>query len=59
MPDELTMAQVAEQYGVSRRTIGRKILLGELTPTRKLPAKTGAYLFDAADVSRVFGNKAA
>lgn len=50
----ITTGEVATLYGVSRRTIGRKIATGDLTPLMKLPGKTGAHVFDASQVQRVF-----
>lgn len=50
-PDEdfLTTAQVAELTGWSVTSINRWALKGEL-PARKLPGRTGAYLFDRSAV---------
>lgn len=45
----LTTAQVAERTGWSVTSINRWALSGEL-PARKLPGRTGAYLFDPAVV---------
>lgn len=47
----LTTAQVATELGLSRMTILRWVHSGKLTPIASLPTKTGAYLFDPADVS--------
>lgn len=52
----LTVSQLVERYGVSRRTVGRKIRTGELIPEAKLPRTTGAYLIDEAEAERVFGD---
>lgn len=57
--DALTAQQVSDQFGVSRRTIRRKVATGELVPVRQLPGVTGAHLFDPADVARVFNRSAA
>jgi hypothetical protein len=56
--DPLTTAQVVDEYGSSRRTIGRRIADGELTPLMKLPGTTGAYLFDRAEIKRALGKSA-
>jgi predicted DNA-binding transcriptional regulator AlpA len=57
--EHLTTAQVVEEYGLSRRTLYRRIETGDLHPTMKLPGTTGAYLFDRAEVARVFAKVAA
>ena len=59
MHQDLTAYEVAETFGVSRRTIRRKVAAGLLTPTRQLPGKTGAQLFDRADAERIFGTPSA
>ena len=48
--DLLTTAQVAELKGWSVTSINRWALNGELPAVRKLPGRTGAYLFHRADV---------
>ena len=50
MPDTITTAEAAVILGKSVATVNRLALLGRLTPTLKLPGKTGAYLFARADV---------
>lgn len=50
--DTLTTAQVVDEYSISRRSIGRRIAEGELTPLMKLPGHTGAYLFERAEIER-------
>lgn len=57
--DTLTTAQVVDEYGSSRRTIGRRIADGELTPLMKLPGTTGAYLFERAEIERALSKAAA
>ena len=52
--EAVTTAQIAAQRGVSVRTIHRMIKAGTLVPAVKLPAQTGAYLFDPAHVAQVF-----
>ena len=56
LPETLTMAQIATRYGLSRRTIGRRIESEAIKPVAKLPGSTGAYLFLASDVQRAFGD---
>ena len=54
----LTTAQVVEEYGISRRTVGRLIEDYGLRAAQKLPGQTGAYLFRRADVVRALAKKA-
>jgi excisionase family DNA binding protein len=49
----LSTAQVAEVLGVSKATVKRLALSGELPHALKLPGDTGAYLFDRKDVERL------
>lgn len=54
MPNiELTTKQVADLLGVSRQLVLWLVDKGALTPTRKLPASNGTYLFAADDVERL------
>ena len=46
----LTTSQVAERYRLSVTHLNRLALKGELPYERKLPGRTGAYLFDSAVV---------
>ncbi len=58
MPTEtatLTISEVSAKYGVSRRTIARRIRDGELTPVMKLPGRTGTYVLDAEQAAAVLG----
>lgn len=48
--DLLTAAQVAERKGVTVRTVARWVESGKLPVAHRLPGKTGALLFDPADV---------
>ena len=52
------MAQIATRYGLSRRTIGRRVASEAIKPVAKLPGSTGAYLFLASDVQRAFDTEA-
>lgn len=45
----LTSAELAEQLGVDRTTVVRRIEAGLLNPVAKLPGRTGAWLFDPTD----------
>jgi len=47
---EITTAQAAEVLDVEHRSVFRMVRRGELTPTAKLPGRTGAYLFDRDEV---------
>jgi excisionase family DNA binding protein len=42
----ITVKQLAEVLGVNPRSVQRMVQRGELTPSVKLPGRTGAYLFD-------------
>ncbi len=44
-PAVLTTAEVAEAYGVAISTVCRWAERGELPYIRKMPGKTGSYLF--------------
>lgn len=56
---EITVAESAAILRVDRKTILRLIAAGRLSPTRKLPTRTGAYLFDRADVERIAAERKA
>lgn len=43
----------AERCGVDRSTFFRWVQLGQITPVMKLEGRTGAMLFDPADVERI------
>jgi len=53
----LTSAQVADILGKSVRTIHRLAESGDLAPALKVPGKTGAFLFDPADVEALAATK--
>ena len=46
----ISTAEVAARANVSRRTVARWVAAGKLVPVFKIPGKTGALLFDPADV---------
>ncbi len=48
----LTTGQVAERYGVTNSAVVKAVNSGRLRPARKLPGRTGAYLFRTTDVTR-------
>lgn len=50
---EITIAEAVAIAGRDRSTIIRWIIAGKLTPTRKLPGRTGSYLLDRSDVVRL------
>ena len=47
---QVTTTQAADALGTSRRQVIRLVDAGRLVPLAKLPGRTGAYLFDPADV---------
>ena len=51
--DEITIAEAVAIAGRDRSTIIRWISSGKLTPSRKLPGRTGAYLLYRDDVELV------
>lgn len=53
-----TSPQVANQLGVSLRTVHRLVAAGRLTPAQKLPGPNGAFLFDPADIDAYRDTKA-
>lgn len=50
---EITIAEAVAIAGRDRSTIIRWIGSGKLTPTRKLPGRTGTYLLDRSEVERI------
>jgi hypothetical protein len=52
--DEITTREALEILKLKEpSTISRYVAAGKLVPSRKLPRKTGAYLFWRADVERL------
>ena len=50
-PAEITTREAADILGYSSpSTVNRMVREGRFCPTRKLPGKTGAMLFDLAEV---------
>ncbi|HKV67672.1 MAG TPA: hypothetical protein VJN72_06250 [Gaiellales bacterium] len=53
VPDEVTAREAMEILGLTNpSTVARYVLERKLTPSRKLPGKTGAYLFWRTDIER-------
>jgi excisionase family DNA binding protein len=53
MPNLLSSAQAAERLNVDQSTINRWVRTGRLTPAIQFPGRTGARLFDLADVDQL------
>ena len=59
-PDEVTTRQAMEILGLTNpSTVARYVLEHKLTPSRKLPGRTGAYLFWRADIEHLAAERAA
>ena len=52
----MTASEVAAAFGRDTRTISRWTREGRLTPTTKLPGKTGAYIYDRAEIERLISS---
>ncbi|QMV84743.1 hypothetical protein HW450_10400 [Corynebacterium hindlerae] len=53
-PQQLLPAhEVARIWGVNRSTVHRRRLAGVITPVAKVPGKTGAYLYDRAEIEHL------
>jgi excisionase family DNA binding protein len=53
-PSELlSTTQVCERLGIDRSTLTRWVGAGRIAAAHKLPGRSGAYLFDPAEVERV------
>ena len=50
MHELLTTSEVADKLGVDRSWVTRLVASGRLVPAMRLPGRTGALLFDPADV---------
>lgn len=57
-PATIGSSAAAKLLGVSHRTILNRVETGALVPLAKLDGKTGAYIFDRADVERLKGEDA-
>jgi hypothetical protein len=49
--DEITAAEAAVILGVDRSVVLKRVKAGELRTSRKLPGRTGAYLFRRKDIA--------
>lgn len=58
-PTLIPTAEVATVLAVDVRTVHRLVTSGRLPVALKVPGKTGAYLFDPADVDRLAAERAA
>lgn len=56
--DALTTAQVAEVLHIDVRSVHRLVERETLTPTTKLPGRTGAFLFDRRAVDALATERA-
>ncbi|MEC4837472.1 helix-turn-helix domain-containing protein [Mycobacteroides chelonae] len=54
---DLTVAQIAGQTGIPKRTVIAAIVRGDLK-ARKLPGTTGAYLVKPKDLDKYLTNRA-
>lgn len=52
-PNLLSSAEVCAEVGIDRSTLSRWIKDGTAKPVMQLPGKTGAYLFEPAEVARL------
>jgi hypothetical protein len=59
MQEIITTAQAARMLGRSVATVNRMVALGQIQPAKKLPGKTGAYLFEAREIERLVSDRAA
>ena len=52
-PDLIGSAEAAEVCGVDRATFNRWVVAGEIEPAVAMPGRTGARMFERADVERI------
>lgn len=45
--------EVANRLGVTVATVSRMVKRGDLPAVQKLPGRTGAYLFDRAEIEKL------
>lgn len=58
--DEITTREALDLLGLNNpSTVIRMVHDGVLTPSRKLPGRTGSYLFWRSDVDRLVDERAA
>lgn len=53
--DLLTISEIVETFGVSRKTVQRWVKGSKVIPTLTLPGRTGAHLFSREEAERAFG----
>lgn len=51
--------EAAQRCGVERSTFFRWVHLGKVTAVAKMPGRTGALLFDPADIDALLNQQAA
>jgi len=56
--DTLTTKQVTAQYGISGTTVRRRVAAGVLHPLLKLDGRTGAFVFERAEIERALSKTA-
>lgn len=60
VPDEVTTREALDILNLSDpSTISKYVATGKLTPSRKLPGRTGAYLFRRKDILKLAAKQAA
>lgn len=52
--NDMTTSMIVAEYGVSPRTVHRKVAAGKLRPKSKFPGATGGYVFRRGDVEKLF-----
>ncbi len=57
-PEELVTAEVCKLLNIDRTTVTRWVQAGKLTPARKLPGVSGAYLYKRADIDAMLERRA-
>lgn len=58
MPHNLLPSKtVCERLNIDRSTLSRWVATGKIVTATQLPGKTGAFLFDAAEVARLESNE--
>lgn len=50
-------AEAAKILGIDRSVLLKRVRSGQVEPVQKLPAATGAYLFDADVISELAGER--
>jgi len=53
LTDLLTKSEAAEYLGVDTSTISRWLTQGKITAAKKIPGRSGGYIFDRAEILRV------